>query len=200
MDKFTSDLERTIADSDIHPLHAALPLIAQKKQPRAYLEIGVRDGKSLALVWAAARQCLNTIVVCDTWGSSYGGTNHLNHLHIAAMAEREGFANIITYLDGNSRVLIPALKQQKKFDLITIDGDHSYEGCYADLENCLPLLTYQGFIVVDDITHPAHTYLTQCVKDFAADTKAVLFFINHIALLSRPADPRLITKDLGEIP
>lgn len=40
-----------------------------------------------------------------------------------------------------------------KFDLLFIDGDHSYEGCTNDLENWFPLLSSGGHVVLHDCYH-----------------------------------------------
>lgn len=40
-----------------------------------------------------------------------------------------------------------------EFDLLFIDGDHSYEGCTADLENWYPNLSVGGHIVLHDSYH-----------------------------------------------
>lgn len=39
----------------------------------------------------------------------------------------------------------------EKFDIIFIDGDHSYEGVKLDYENCLLILNDGGYIVLHDI-------------------------------------------------
>ena len=43
------------------------------------------------------------------------------------------------------------LELKDKFDVIHIDGDHTYEGCRWDLYNCSHLLKEGGTIVVDDV-------------------------------------------------
>ena len=36
------------------------------------------------------------------------------------------------------------------FDVLFVDGDHSYDGCMADLENWYPLLSAGGHVVIHD--------------------------------------------------
>ena len=40
---------------------------------------------------------------------------------------------------------------KEKFDIIFIDGDHSYEGVKKDYDNSLPLLNNNGYIIFHDI-------------------------------------------------
>jgi hypothetical protein len=40
--------------------------------------------------------------------------------------------------------------EDNSLDLIYIDGDHSFEGCYEDLKNWYPKLKVGGFILNDD--------------------------------------------------
>ncbi len=53
----------------------------------------------------------------------------------------KGFSNDPKILDKLS---------DKKYDIIYIDGDHSYEGVIADLKNYVPKLKPDGFLVMDD--------------------------------------------------
>lgn len=43
--------------------------------------------------------------------------------------------------------------QIRKFDLLFIDGDHSYEGCTNDLENWFPSLSKGGHVILHDCYH-----------------------------------------------
>ena len=53
--------------------------------------------------------------------------------------------------------------QIKQFDLLFIDGDHSYEGCMADLKNWFPLLSRGGHVIIHD------SYYGQPVMDAVND-------------------------------
>jgi len=52
----------------------------------------------------------------------------------------------------------------KTFDLLFIDGDHSYEGCTDDLENWFPLLEPGGHLVLHDSYHGSP--VMEAVEDF----------------------------------
>lgn len=43
--------------------------------------------------------------------------------------------------------------QSKKFDLVYIDGDHTYDGVVADLNNYTPLIAQNGYLVMDDASN-----------------------------------------------
>lgn len=136
-------------------LHHTLADRVPQWMPRSYLEIGVREGDSLRLVLRGAGHRLRRVVLADNWSATYGGTGRGSHAHLAAMAELAG--RDVRFLDGDSRATVPTLAE--RFDLITVDGDHSAEGARADLENVLPLVAPGGRIVFDDVIHPAHAYL-----------------------------------------
>ena len=135
---------------------------------RHYLEIGTRDGDSLRVVLENAGDLLS-VWVADIWGSDYGGTGRGSHQHIEQLLDDFRFDGRRVFLDGNSRVTIPALmpEQAEAFDLVLVDGDHSYEGGMADLDNTWPLVRPGGCVVFHDITHPAHPDLRKCFDEFA---------------------------------
>lgn len=56
-------------------------------------------------------------------------------------------ANVEVIVGDSQRTKYP---QVGKIDLLFIDGDHSYEGCTADLENWYPNLVVGGHIVLHD--------------------------------------------------
>jgi predicted O-methyltransferase YrrM len=86
------------------------------------------------------------------------------------MLDQFSFGGRRAFLDGNSRDTIPALMPEKAghFDLVLVDGDHSYEGAMADLENVWPLVRPGGCVVFHDITHPSHLELQACFDAFVA--------------------------------
>ena len=139
----------------------ALIHLSKNFQPESYLEIGVQEGNSLNLVIEHSKK-LNKIVLCDTWQGEFGGTSRGSNEHIKNRFKNH--LDKITFLDGDSKLQIPKLTE--KFDLIHVDGDHSYEGAMLDLNNCFNLLNKDGFLVFDDITHPSHRDLLVCAEEF----------------------------------
>lgn len=57
----------------------------------------------------------------------------------------------VRLLKGFSRDILPKL-QNEKFDLIFIDGGHSYQTVKSDFINCLNLIKENGIIFIDDYT------------------------------------------------
>ena len=98
-------------------------------------------------------------------GAAAGGTTYLlNHFF--------GFDNIVLIDDnqhwkyelrpdilkginrkeivGNSRDQTVIDQVEGQFDILVIDGDHSYQGVNADIENYLPFLREGGFLMLHD--------------------------------------------------
>jgi hypothetical protein len=151
-------------------LHEFLP----NKNITSYLEIGTREGDSLKAV--LSHNPIKNIVISDIWGGNYGGSSRGNHDHISDMLKSLNYNNDVKFLDGDSKKTIPTLSNEYNnfFDLILVDGDHSYEGGMEDLENIFPLCKSGGIILFDDINHPAHPYLDKCFDDFTNKHKDLI--------------------------
>jgi len=154
--------------------------------PRRYLEIGVNEGQSLeALITALlaardqlpperrARTLFDELVLADTWGDHYGGTARGSHRHIEQLLERfqTPVAEQLVFLDGESQRAVPAYLRPRgltpAFDVVYVDGNHSYAGALADVQNVLPVVG--KMLLFDDIYHPAH-----CVGDRLLDLHRAL--------------------------
>lgn len=126
---------------------------------RSYLEIGVCEGNSVKAM-IGEFPYINKLVLSDLWTDTYGGSNRLSHEHIEDMLEDEGFdlQNVI-FLDGDSKKTIPQYFEfsgSEIFDLIFVDGDHSIEGAFDDIANCIDHCRIMAF---HDVRHPEHRYL-----------------------------------------
>ncbi len=137
-------------------LHAATSLI----QPKNYLEIGVRRGRSLAVVAAAHPRC--ELYGFDMWMADYAGMPNPGPEFVEQELARLGPHGPLRLITGDSRQTVPSFlsaNPEQYFDLINVDGDHSEAGARADLVAVLPRLRRGGVIVLDDIVHPQHRYL-----------------------------------------
>jgi hypothetical protein len=53
----------------------------------------------------------------------------------------------------NEPWVIQAVKDLGKWDVLYVDGDHSFDGCLNDLKNYAPLIKKGGYLLVDDAGH-----------------------------------------------
>ena len=159
-------------------LHAAAALL----HPRDYIEIGVRRGRSMAVVASVAPEC--AIVGFDLWVADYAGMPNPGPDFVRGEMARIGHRGILELVSGDSReTLAPFLRRDpdRAFDLATVDGDHSAAGAADDLALVLPRLRMGGLVVLDDIAHPAHPQL-RSVWDHAvaADPRFASFAYDEI--------------------
>ena len=137
-------------------------LLAASKtlQPRNYLEIGVRRGRSVCTV---ARGCPDVdIVAFDMWAANYAGMENPGPAFVESQLKGNNHRGKVTFVNGKSHQTVPAFLRENPgmdFDLITVDGDHSEVGAWEDLITVIPRLAPGGILVFDDIAHPAHPYL-----------------------------------------
>ena len=67
------------------------------------------------------------------------------------------------------------LKMETVFDMILLDGSHTYPGVRADADNYIPMLREKGFLILHDSAMPEWG-IVQVVKELKADKR--LAFIN----------------------
>jgi predicted O-methyltransferase YrrM len=133
---------------------------AKLVRPGNYLEIGLRRGRSMAMVAATCPSC--DIIGFDLWAPDYAGMSNLGPDFVRAEMSKLGYAGRLELISGDSHQTVPRFFSEHRdafFDLITVDGDHSKRGAEQDLRDVLPRLKVGGVIVFDDICHPLHPYL-----------------------------------------
>ena len=142
-----------------HPtLYDALHVCTGLYPIRSYLEIGVHDGASLLAVLRSAPE-LSRVVLCDVERT------------IGDLPTRAEYHGSLVFLHGDSYDLIPQIHET--FDLILVDGDHSYTYALADIRNSVPLLAPCGQLVIDDSTRPE---IRSAIKWLEANAPVVHFF------------------------
>lgn len=142
-----------------HSYYGDFAGIARKYTPQRVLEIGVRFGYSgIAITSGALAGGAPSPVIYVGLDAEFfsGHTNdqaYGNYRSNAVAAEnfkrfRPGVEAMFHTCDTRQGLPPEVLTQQ--FDLINVDGDHSYEGAYGDLQRVWPLLAPGGLIIVDD--------------------------------------------------
>lgn len=129
-------------------------------KPRRYLEIGVRRGRSMAMVGSAAPDC--HMVGFDMWLPGYAGMDNPGKELAAREVAVAGHTGRLEFVEGDSHVTLGAYFTEHPdalFDLATVDGDHTEEGAALDLAEVVGRISVGGVLIFDDISHPKHRYL-----------------------------------------
>ena len=142
--------------------------LARELRPKAYLEVGVRRGFSMAMV--AGRSPEVEVYGFDLWSPDYAGSPNPGPRFVQSEMRKIGYEKKVHFINGDSHRTLPAffhaaragalsrLKSRcgfkirpRSFELITIDGDHSLLGAYQDLLDTMPHCAIGGAVVFDDI-------------------------------------------------
>lgn len=124
---------------------------------RTYLEIGVRNGRSAAIVGAVSPNC--AIYGFDLWTDEYDGVANPGPEFVREQLRAVSHTGDVELVQGDSRKTVPAFLRDHPhlyFDLITIDGDKSTLGWSSDLAAVLPRLKVGGILISDDIYLAPH--------------------------------------------
>jgi len=112
--------------------------------PERYLEIGTCRGGSAVVVSAALDDLGKgkAFGIDPKWAVSDETANLIK--------------NRFTFVEGPSPQVLPIVAEMAggKFDMILIDGDHSFKSALADLEGSLPLASPGGIILLHDAYWP----------------------------------------------
>ena len=122
-----------------------------------YLEIGVAQGKHMLEI---LRDKNVRYVGVDRWECvplkhehnkmrNWDTQEKWDEVYKSVLQKVEPYKNRASIIRGNSVDVVPTLVN--KFDIIYVDGDHSYEGAKKDLELALTKLKENGVIKVDDL-------------------------------------------------
>lgn len=146
-------------------------------KPLSYLEVGVRRGRSMAqvVVGSPHTRCFGF----DMWIPDYSGVDNPGPEFVLSEFEKLGALQLPELIKGNSHVTLtefwsnPANPQY--FDLIFIDGDHTYEGAKQDLDLAFMHLAPSGALLFDDIFHPSHPELYPLWNEYKQKFPEYLF-------------------------
>ncbi len=114
-----------------------LAIIQSGKVIKSYLEIGVAAGGTTFII--------NYFLTPDRIVLIDDNKHHKARLRPGILADVKKEEII-----GDSRDKSIVEKAQGIYDLIIIDGNHLYEGVKADINNYLPMLSEDGFLILHD--------------------------------------------------
>jgi len=138
-------------------------------KPIKILEIGFNSGFSALLMLLSHP---NAIIECIDIG---------DHPYVLTCFEelKKHFGHRISLIIENSHTYLPKLKKQnKKYDFIHMDGDHSQSGSFSDFQNCLSLSNTNTILLVDDTNI---SYINDLCNKSIQEKKTVqysMFFFN----------------------
>jgi hypothetical protein len=118
--------------------HTALYNLARRLNPKMIAEIGVRRGYGAFFMLAACDDA-SYLGIDDDSGTHGGKPGAL----IQAREMLNRFDASFFIIDSKKLDRIPL-----EPDLIRVDGDHTYDGCYADIK--LAIATHSKVVLVDD--------------------------------------------------
>jgi hypothetical protein len=148
--------------------------IGKKYGPKSILEIGVRYGYSgISLCAGSLMNPDNQGETVEYYGMDWEGVGHpagspadilalpplavaqRNFLTLFGMPIELGFLVVPILNLVNTQVdEWPEEVTGRTFDLINVDGDHSFVGALKDCWNCWPLLNPGGLMLIDDMCFP----------------------------------------------
>jgi len=148
------------------------------------LEIGAYLGASSCYLAAGLAQLGGQLICVDTWQNDAMPDEREDTL-AAFLRNIHPLRHVITPLRKNSRDLT-LTDIQNHFDLIFIDGDHSYEAAGSDFAIVQPWLTSGGIIAFHDFSPRDHEGVTRVVGEALASGDWILAgLIDSLAWIKR---------------
>jgi predicted O-methyltransferase YrrM len=126
--------------------YVELLMLLKKTEAESYLCIGIGKGGSF-VIETIMQGNLNKSVAVDN--SSYWQDDQRNSIKRNISYIKANSQGSVEFHDMDSVQYLKACKD--RFDVIFIDGDHSYEGVKADFEHAKPRLNSDGFLIFHDI-------------------------------------------------
>lgn len=114
---------------------------------KKYLEIGSHVGGSLVVAHEVL-QFENSVCV-DLEGAGSGGYSG-SRKHLIAAVEKNRIPCTVINGDSHDPDVVKQVQKQAPFDLVYIDGDHSFRGALMDYLDYSPMAR---FVAMDDVHH-----------------------------------------------
>lgn len=133
--------------------HDLLAMINDRK-PASILEIGVCEGGTL-YQWMKAVARGGTVCGIDVPGGLWGKPGSDNQVEWRKWARSLGVKLEILLSNSHYPASIKWAIDRSPFDVLFIDGDHSYKGVLQDFKDYSPLVSSGGMVILHDIVvHP----------------------------------------------
>ena len=180
IDSFFSKVDSLVEGRICHRTIILLHILCSLEPIESYMEIGTHNGGSMSMV--VSNPDVSYALGVDLFENVYDESKHLNkgRFHLYSYFRRDNLSlqktnrnidAVKNHFESNTETQFivgnsffddteKAVAQlDRTFDLIFIDGDHTYEGVKNDFQRYKKFLKPQGYILFDDYHHPA-------VKDF----------------------------------
>lgn len=132
---------------DLHPEKIFLYALVRMYQPDRVVEIGVSKGlATLALALGLKHNKKGLLTAVDNWSRKHGGKASSSRRAEALLIESK-CQEFVEFRDEASAPFF-AMTGSKSVDLVIVDGDHSYRGCYEDVVQALRVA--KQLVVVHD--------------------------------------------------
>jgi predicted O-methyltransferase YrrM len=86
------------------------------------------------------------------------------------------------------------LHEEMRWELVVIDGDHSYEGLYKDIDMVLPLLDKGTLIALHDVAQPFHIGPPKVFAELKNGSRSNLKFVEEFIDPNKPIGLGLFEK------
>jgi predicted O-methyltransferase YrrM len=179
-------------DPDLPKLHSTLQSLSKQIKINSYLEVGVWDGGSLISVLKNQKEPLELVTAIDNFNDIYGDLIYENFDHVEKKLNEINYPGRIELIQESSHNVLPRLIEEgRKYDLILVDGDHSYLGQYYDIADCWQLLDVGGIMIIDDtenkdmswVKHDFEQFFKIIMKGKAIFCFSVKAYPGHIGIL-----------------
>lgn len=127
---------------------ALLKGLARKFNDCSYMEIGSFRGESITAVADVAKECVSVTLSKDEMRAMGFSENHIKTSGVYIRDRK----NITSHFHNSLTFDFSSLG--KKFDLMFVDGDHSYDAIVSDTKNVFKLLKDENSVIVwHDYSH-----------------------------------------------
>jgi len=199
--RILQDVESSIKERKFHQqIHILYDLINfLEKEDINYMEIGSYVGTSANLVLTNSK--VKKITCVDPLNLSkshfHGNTNQEQTLRNNLSKFPTERYSIIRGFSTEQRVIEMFDNKTEHFDLLFIDGDHSYQAVLDDFKNYKHCVKSGGFIVFDDYFDHKHSPDVKKAVDYLCSTKYVINKYDIIGTIRGKLSQKL-QRDYGE--